>query len=227
MAWMIKAAWKPSWFNEDNITFVILFLFTTNTVRSQQYLGLRCNVYVTTMWQLHLGWFYHLCSMLQWRSFVSSNILNLILESKLFIFLKMLFWLVCAVLYMQQVQFILCILPRAGSCALQVDVAEWTGCLGKGELTCLWYCLTVPRHTATGIYECCSLYANPDLYSCVLLTFSYDAFNLIVWLNSEYWSKLCNQKNTLLEIIPDSVENGSEHFPTKNKQKNITEFYFF
>lgn len=50
---MIKAAWKPSWFNEDNITFVILFLFTTNTVRSQQYLGLRCSVYVTTMWQLH------------------------------------------------------------------------------------------------------------------------------------------------------------------------------
>lgn len=53
--------------------------------------------------------------MLQWRSFVSSNVLNLILENKLFIFLKMFFWLLCAVLYMQQVLFILCILSRAGS----------------------------------------------------------------------------------------------------------------
>lgn len=53
--------------------------------------------------------------MLQWRSFVSSHVLNLIFENKLFRFLKMFFWLLCAVLYMQQVLFILCILSRAGS----------------------------------------------------------------------------------------------------------------
>lgn len=128
MVWMIKAAWKPSWFNEDKITFVV-FVYHWYGVQSAVF-GERCTVYVP----VRFIWVGFTVS-LHWHDggyvlFVCSNaVSNLELRKINYSYFLMLFWLSCAVLYMQQFNFAFCILPRAGSYVCPVGGCCWVNWL--------------------------------------------------------------------------------------------------